>query len=135
MNVKEFLDRKQCPVCWTKNIEVTDVLISCPVCGLRGNPRNMRWCEHVPVFRKIKAGDDSGRNQLYKYRDDYYIQVGTFEGCGREIGNEGYCTYCREFMPELTDDTKVKRGRASSGKTARAPIDGKSFAAGDKESD
>lgn len=105
MTHTEVLQTNRCPNCWSNTIKIEPDYLSCPSCGLHGNPKEMRWCDSVPVFKKHE-----GEGQLYKHEDTYLALAGYAPGCGRYIPG-AFCSSCRKFLPAAVDKVDGKSRR------------------------
>jgi len=114
--VKETLAKGTCPACWGRLAENKPDYIVCRTCGTHGNPAEMKWCDHVPVFDMIPDGKVVEGKQLYQRAERYFVLVGTIQGCGRVLLGD-WCEQCREYPPPKPAERAVRK---SEGRPARA---------------
>lgn len=114
MTAADQLAQDICPNCLSTNIEVQPDYISCKSCGLHGNPKEMRFCERVPVLVPVNGRADG---KLYEHGGVVYRIVGYAPGCGRPLSGE-WCDSCRKFIPRPYE--KTARRAEKSGKDAAA---------------
>lgn len=116
MNVRELLAKGICPNCHSSALKLDTVTayISCPTCGIHGNPSMMRWCERVPVYKPYLPGTFlSEGEQMYQSGERFYTFAGYAPGCGRYLTEE-WCNVCREFAPPKPVDRAVRQSKAKS---------------------
>ena len=102
---EERLSEGRCPNCWSTKIEIGEDYVKCPVCGIHGNPKMMKWCDKVPMFEVAK--DSVG--QQFELDGKFYKFAGYSPGCGRPVQGD-FCNSCRGALP-----------RKTSGDTERGP--------------
>ena len=125
MTALEALATGICPSCRSSAIEIQSDYISCRTCGIHGNPKEMTWCDTVPIFREVHKDEAWRENgQLYEYKNRLFVLTGHSMGCGRVVSGI-YCDSCRSFMPEKTSSLEKPRKRHYQ--------DAKSLATGERE--
>jgi len=125
MTSLEELSTGICPNCKTIEIDIRPDFIKCRVCGIHGDPKAMRWCDSVPVFKTVdrdKLWMVDG--QIYKKNEQLFVLSGWSRGCHRVLTRD-FCDSCSEFIPEPTERPQTKRKSAVK--------DGKFAAAGEEK--
>jgi hypothetical protein len=109
--VFEMIAAGKCPTCHGTGLETSGEQVHCRVCGMRGNPKLMKWCLTVPVFEPVDTSSSSFSGQLYQdSKGGYWKMAGQASGCGREVTGM-FCDSCRYFLPHAVDHA-VRKSRA-----------------------